>query len=145
MRVKLPRRLLVFLFIAGGAGTTPAAPIAAVAADHGDAQLASKRLRHECPDGLTGAWHGILPVELLVDMRLAITKRMDGEIVAEISTQAGTEEVRAWMDGPHLRFQSGTLPVAFRGEISGDGRTLDGFIQQGPSIVRVSLQSVPFN
>jgi CubicO group peptidase (beta-lactamase class C family) len=47
------------------------------------------------------------------------------------------------MDGPHLRFQSDTLPVAFRGEISGDGRTLDGFIQQGPSIVRVSLPSVP--
>jgi len=143
MRVKLPRRLLVFLFIAGGAGTTPAAPIAAVAADPGDAQLPSIRLRHECPDGLTGAWHGILPVALLFDMRLTVTKHMDGEIVAEISTQAGTEEVRAWMDGPHLRFQSGTLPVAFRGEISGDGRTLDGFIQQGPSIVRVSLQSVP--
>jgi CubicO group peptidase (beta-lactamase class C family) len=142
MRVKLPRRLMVLLFIAGGASTTTAVAIAATAAP-GDAQLASIPLPHECPDGLTGAWHGVLPVALLFDMRLAVTEGRSGDLVAEIRTHAGTESIAAWMEGPNVRFQSETAPVAFRGVISAGGRSLDGFVQLGSSIVRISLAAVP--
>lgn len=99
--------------------------------------------RHECPDGLSGAWHGVLPVAALFELRLTVSEGSEGDFMVEILTQSSTESVRAWMDGPYLRFQSATSPLGFRGTFSSDGERLEGFVQQGSSLVRIALTAIP--
>ncbi len=95
---------------------------------------------HECPDGLTGAWHSVLPIGHLFEIELTVVERGEGDLVATIGTRAGTEEVRAWRDGERIRFQSVRFPLSFSGVVSSDGSSLDGFVQPSSSIVRVTLK-----
>ena len=93
----------------------------------------------DCPDGLAGAWHGELPASALFLVHLTVAGSTEGVFHAEIDSEAGREMVRAWTEGPYLRFQSETASLAFRGRISADSSRIDAFIQQGSSLVRVVL------
>ena len=140
MKTRLRQRLAFLLVVACSAGVE-----ASSAGTHfdrtSDAPAPDPAARaHECPNGLTGAWHSVLPAALLFDVELTVVERHGNGMVAIIRTQAGVEEVRAWTGGERIRFQSTDLPLSFAGAIASDGSSLDGFIQQSSSIVRVSLQ-----
>jgi len=98
---------------------------------------------HPCPDGLSGAWHGILPVSRLFDIRMTVTEGSGDDFTVRIRTQNSTESVRGWWEGPYLRFQSETALLSFRGTFSSDRKRLEGFLQQGSSLVRTAFQEVP--
>lgn len=98
---------------------------------------------HACPDGLAGAWRGVLPVAPLFDMNVTVTEGRGDDFTVTIRTQSSTESVRGWLDGPYLRFQSASSPLSFRGTFSSDGERLEGFLQQGSSLVRTALSAVP--
>lgn len=117
----------------------------AVAAGAGDDEPASDRASpvHACPDGLAGAWHGYLPVAPLFDLQVAVAEGSGGDFTVTIRTQATTETISGWAEGPYLRFQSETSPLSFRGMFSSDGDSLEGFLQQGSSLVRIVLEAVP--
>ena len=96
-----------------------------------------------CPDGLAGAWHGVLPVAPLFDMNLTVAEGGGDDFTVTIRMQSSAESVRGWMEGPYLRFQSARSPLSFRGTFSADGESLEGFLQQGSSLVRIALGEVP--
>ena len=100
------------------------------------------RSPHECPTGLAGAWSGTLAVSELFDARVTVVEPRPGEFRVQIRTQSGTEDLVPWEEGPYLRFQSARMPFSFRGLPSAGGEPLVGFVQQGPSLVRVSWPSV---
>lgn len=99
----------------------------------------AKLFGQDCPADLQGAWSGRLAGTELLGVRLAVTERAPGDYVAEIRSRQFTEPVPVWRDRGRLRFQSTRLPVAFDGELSGDGTELGGFLQHGSWIVRVEL------
>ncbi|MEJ2481617.1 MAG: serine hydrolase [Gemmatimonadota bacterium] len=93
----------------------------------------------DCPSGLAGAWRGELPASVLFLVHLTVAGSTESGFHAEIDSEAGREKVRAWTEGPYLRFQSETAFLSFRGRISADSSRIDGFIQQGSSLVRMVL------
>jgi CubicO group peptidase (beta-lactamase class C family) len=93
----------------------------------------------ECPADLRGAWSGTLAVDELLNVRLTLRERTQGEYVAEIRSSQVDEEVRAWQDGARLRFQSTKLPLAFDGTLSTDGTLVGGFLTHGSWITRLAL------
>jgi CubicO group peptidase (beta-lactamase class C family) len=117
----------------------------AFAAGTGDDEPATDRASpvHACPDRLAGAWHGTLPVAPLFDMQVTVVEDNGGDYTVTIRTQASEETVSGWTDGPYLRFQSATSPLSFRGTFSSDGERLEGFVQQGSSLVRIALTAIP--
>lgn len=98
---------------------------------------------HPCPDGISGAWHGVLPVSPLFDTRMTVTENSRDDFAVTIRTQTSTESVRGWREGPYLRFQSATSSLSFRGTFTSDGERLEGFLQQGSSLVRTAFSKVP--
>ncbi len=127
----------VFLLI-----TSPTT-VAATTQEGGGRSPEAGRPSHGCSDELPGAWSGLLSVAQLFDAHVTVTESRSGELVARIRTNVGTEDVLPWTEGPYLRFQSGHMPLSFRGRRSADGQRLDGFVQQGSSLVRVSWPSSP--
>jgi CubicO group peptidase (beta-lactamase class C family) len=119
------------------------AVFAAPAPAHDGGTPAGARPPHDCPAGIKGAWSGTLAVSRLFDAHVILFESGPGEFRAQIRTQRGTEDLVAWEEGPYLRFQSARLPLSFRGRLSAGRERLDGFVQQGSSLVRVSWPSVP--
>ena len=139
MRTTARRRLIFTLLLAVSTAA------GARSAGKSDEERAGARTlpAHACPDGLPGAWHGVLPVSPLFDIRVTVAEGSGDDFTVGIRTQSSTESVRGWRDGPYLRFQSATSSLSFRGTFSSDRERLDGFLQQGSSLVRISLREVP--
>ena len=139
MKTTSRNRLIIALLLAVSSAA------AARTAGEGDDEPARNRIStvHACPDGLFGAWHGVLPVSPLFDIQVTVTEGSGDGFTVAIRTQASTESVRGWRDGPYLRFQSASSALSFRGTFSSDGERLEGFLQQGSSLVRIALSKMP--